>query len=173
MPSTGLLPPQDIAPLEHDPDDERGPFDPPSTGKRFSLTWYLFFAYVAEFITEFVQPTVAPDYYTITPSAGNAVIDLSNGLTQLLVNTTSLATFLAPIWTGGTIAAGQSFWLYILQDSNDGNETPAFTGGAGGFASDTGSEGISPDPDTLTAIRFTFHGAIWIRDSWKTGLATS
>ena len=113
----------------------------------------------------------APGYYTITPAFGNAIIDLANGLNQRLVLSASAVTLLKPVWTGGTIVAGLSITLYIDQDASGGRATPIFTGGAGGFGSDTGSEQVAPDLNTRTSAIFTYHGTRWIRDSWKTGLS--
>lgn len=117
--------------------------------------------------------TVSPLYYTITPFGGNAPVELFNGLNQRVVLSASAVNVTPPIWTGGFIVAGVSFTLYIDQPASGDCATPTFTGGAGGFASDTASELVSPDPNTRTSVHFTFHGSVWVRDSWKTGLAIS
>jgi hypothetical protein len=114
-----------------------------------------------------------PGYFDLTPAA-NITIDLANGLNQRLVLSSTAVTFLAPIFTGSTIMNGQSFTLYLDQDVTGARATPTFTGGADGFASDTGSDPVAPDASTRTSIIFTFHpGDIWIADSFRTGLATS
>jgi hypothetical protein len=114
---------------------------------------------------------INPGYYTITPVMGNAAIDLANGLNQRLVLSGAAVTFLAPIWTGGSINAGVAITLYIDQDATGGRATPIFTGSAGGFGSDTASEEVAPDANTRTSATFRYHGTIWIRDNWKTGLS--
>lgn len=113
-------------------------------------------------------------YFTITPSGGNATVDLANGLNQRLVLTGSAVTILAPVFTGGTIAAGQTFSLYLDQDATGGRAIPAFTGGVGAFTSNTGSVvQMDPTPSTRTPLVFTFHGSYWSIDSQQTGVAIS
>ena len=60
---------------------------------------------------------VVPGYYLIVPSAGNAAVNLANGLNQRLVLTGTAVTILAPTYSGGTIAPGTSFSLYLDQDA--------------------------------------------------------
>ena len=73
-------------------------------------------------------------YYTITPVAGNATIDLANGLIQRIVLTGTPVTILAPVFGGGgSIVNGQSFTLLADQDATGGRAIPTFTGGTGGF----------------------------------------
>jgi hypothetical protein len=104
-------------------------------------------------------------YFVITPSAGNATIDLANGPNQLLLLNGTAVTILAPIWTGGTVAAGNRVYLYLDQDATGGRAAPTFTLGAGAFASDTPAV-VSPDstPSTRTYLCFVFHGSIWALD---------
>jgi hypothetical protein len=112
-----------------------------------------------------------PGYYTITPVGGIATIDLKNGLRQRLILTSTPVTIPVVIWTGGTIVAGLSFNLYLDQDSSGGEAAPTFTGGAGGFSSDTGNLAVDGTPTTRTSIGFSFHGSVFVRDYSTTGLA--
>jgi hypothetical protein len=112
-------------------------------------------------------------FTVITPASGNATIDLGLGLTQLLVLSASAVTILAPIFTGGTIVAGANFLLFIEQDATGGRATPTFTGGAGAFASDTGTDSVAPDASTRTIYWFSYDGSIWAANTFRTGRAIS
>lgn len=114
-------------------------------------------------------------YYTIVPDTSNhATIDLGNGLNQRLVLTPTAATIPLPIFSGGTIVAGATFYLYLDQPSGGGCPLPIFTGGVNGFVSSTQDQipqvGI---PNTRTAIGFTFHGQYWSIDTVTAGGAIS
>ena len=108
-------------------------------------------------------PSVALNtgYYIITPAAGNAVIDLFNGATQdLLLNGTAV-TVLAPVFTGGVVAAGLTFTLYLDQDATGGRAIPTFASGAGGFAADVGTWQIDGTASTRTTYVFEYSGSAW------------
>lgn len=129
-------------------------------------------------------PNTAGGGYSTVPLDGsnNFNIDLANGLNfRIVLDTTTatgvpaatIATIVAPIFTGGTISAGMSFTLYIDQDATGGWPVPNFAAGAGGFASDVPLQGIAGDLSTRTTYILTWHGTVWGLDSFRTGGALS
>lgn len=104
-------------------------------------------------------------WYTITPAAGNATVNLANGFNQRLVLNGTAVTILAPTFSTGSIIAGMSFNLYLDQDATGGRAMPTFTGGADGFISSTANQ-ISMDAtaSTGTVIAFKFDGTRWRMD---------
>jgi hypothetical protein len=102
-----------------------------------------------------------PAFYTITPSAGNATVDLANALTQRLVLNATPVTILAPVFGGGAIAAGMTFTLILDQDATGGRAIPTFTSGAGGFAGEVGTWQIDGTLSTRTTYVFLYSGTGW------------
>lgn len=114
-------------------------------------------------------------YHIITPSGGNAAIDLNNGFIQRLVLNASAVNFTAPIWTGGSIVAGLKLWLFVDQDATGGRIPPTFDSGAGGFSTDCPAQQLDGTPDTRSLYQLTYHGSIWCLDFGpiSTGMAIS
>lgn len=113
-------------------------------------------------------------YYTITPAAGNAAIDLANGFTQRVALNATAVNMTAPTYTAGTIVAGMRMMLYWDQDATGKRDKPTFTGGANGFASNTALQ-LQLSGFTLcrTSARFTFDGTIWSMNNQQTEMAVS
>jgi hypothetical protein len=121
-------------------------------------------------------------YHIITPVAGVATIDINalGGSTtcfcfRLVLNATAVS-IPAPIWTGGTIAAGLKIWLYVFQDATTPRAKPSFAHAAtGDFGDEVASQEISRDLNTMSVFQLTYHGTRWLLDveTIPTGLATS
>jgi len=119
-------------------------------------------------------------YYVITPVAGVATIDLGIlgagtycSSFRLVLNATAVS-IPAPIWTGGTIAAGLKFWLYLYQDATGDRAIPAFDhAAAGDFGDEVASQQIDGTPSTMSVYQLTYHGTRWLLDvqSVPSGLA--
>ncbi len=115
-------------------------------------------------------------YYTAN-STGNIGINVSrttaSGLLYWDDVTLTGSSILAPVFTGGTIAGGLSFTLYIDQDSTGAWLVPSFASGALGFTQDFPQQGIAGDPNTRSTYICTYHGTVWGLDSFRTGGAVS
>jgi hypothetical protein len=108
-----------------------------------------------------------PDGLVPVPvSAGNALIDLANGLNQELTLDGTTITVVAPIFTGGVLAEGSWFTLYLRQQAPGNHALPVFTNAAGAFSSNVAKVIIyTPDAGTDSPVTFTFRGGYWIPDS--------
>lgn len=106
-------------------------------------------------------------YYTITPSGGNALIDLSNGTRQRLVLSATAVSIPSVIYTSET-----QFTLYVDEDAVGGRDAPQFntsmTLPAGTFAVDVPLVQIDPTANTRTTYQFGLHPGtpdVWGLDS--------
>lgn len=163
---------------------------PPSDDSKdlFGKTWWLAFTSLESLInsinaklTAFIAAgtgggtggtgPAAPTFYTITPAAGHAVVDLANGTKQRLVLTGTAVILDAP--TGGVIVAGQPLDLYLDMDATGGRARPTFAAGYAADASDGDASPIAADLSTRTAIRWVYDGTIWSIDSWRTRGSTT
>jgi hypothetical protein len=77
------------------------------------------------FVPAITASSLLSGYYTITPSSGNAAIDLGNGANQRLVLTGTVVTILAPIYSGSAVSARMSLFLYLDQDATVRSDGPA------------------------------------------------
>ena len=110
-------------------------------------------------------------YLTITPSAGNLSIDLTEYGNFRYVMSASVVALLPPT-SSIAIKAGDWFTLYLDQDATGSRLIPTFTGGVGGFSSNTNNIiQIDPTASTRTSLVFTFHGSYWGLDSQQTGVS--
>lgn len=161
-----IIPPQAVAPV-----------DPNST--LFNKTWWLAFTALESLINSVAKTVAAlapgggpggaagPSFYTITPAAGHAVVDLANGTKQRLVLNGTAVILDPPIWTGGTIVAGQPLDLYLDMDVTGGRARPTFAAGYAADASDGDASPIAADASTRTVVRWVYDGAIWSIDFWR------
>jgi len=103
VPLPSILPNQDIAPLEQDPEENRGPFDLPTSGKRFILAWYLFFQSVLEFINK-PQPVV--------PGTNAIVLEVTGSSAGQAVDVapTTLGAILIVKWTQDGTGGNYPAW---------------------------------------------------------------
>jgi hypothetical protein len=119
--------------------------------------------------------SAAAGYVTLTAAAGGDVaITLGGGSNFVLTLDGSAMTIDAP---GGTFSTGDEFSLYLAQDATGNRAVPAFTGGQGGFASDTQARiqaVMAGMPTTVTACHFIYNGTVFLMHFIPTsGIATS
>jgi hypothetical protein len=115
---------------------------------------------------------------TVTPDgSGNVTLDAGLYDNFRLVLTAGPLTILAPTNSVTAAAAGDTFWFYLDQDSSGNEPIPAFTGGSGGFVSDTQAQIQAVavgTASTRTKLAFKFDGTYWHLDAMPySGGATS
>lgn len=100
-------------------------------------------------------------YFVITTAAGIAILDPDNGQTQV-VTLPDDGSLLTITIAGALPAAGYPLKFFIRTPPTGTWQTPAFTGGANGFASDIAAGtrySSSPVASTQDELDFIFHGA--------------
>ncbi len=126
-----------------------------------------------------------PGYFTVAiDGSQHFTIDLANGPNQRLVldtttatgtlpNVTTIATILAPIFTGGTIAAGLPLVLFIDQDSAGFWPVPLFNLHIAvtnpGFEAGALTPGWSTSPGPATVINTFSHGGSYCASDITSG----
>jgi hypothetical protein len=130
-------------------------------------------------------PTVNPGYFTVPlDGSNNFNIDLANGINQRIVLTTAtatgtspnvitIATIVAPIYTGGVIAAGLALVLFLDQDATGGWPAPLFNLHIPmtnpGFESGALTPGWSTSPGPATVVNLPSHGGIYSANDVTSG----
>lgn len=109
---------------------------------------------------------------TINLSKGNSV---TNGCAFHYTMTGTAVTLDAPFRSGGAIAQGNWFKLYLDQDATGSrSDSITFTGGTGGFASNVSTViQFDPTPLTRTTLIFSYSGVCWTLDTQQTGILLS
>jgi len=124
-------------------------------------------------------------YFTVALDGSNHfVIDLANGKNQRVLldtttatgtfpNITTIATIMAPIFTGGTINAGDSFTLYIDQDPTGSWPVPVFNLHKSvtnpGFESGTLTPGWSVSPGPSSVVTAQSHSGTYAAQDATSG----
>ncbi len=111
-------------------------------------------------------------YSTVSAVAGSVAVDLATGDNFRLTLGATAVTMAAPTWAY-TIPFGSVIYVYLV--STSGCAAPVWTGGAGGYCSDTASRiAIDPTPGTETNVAIKFHSTgYWSVEYTDTGRATS
>jgi len=107
----------------------------------------------------------------ITSNAVTADLSVAKNF-ELVLDQSARVTVDVPVWSGGSIVAGDEMSLYVFQDSTGERPTPAFASGTGGFGSDVQAAVLQGDPTTYSLYQLKFHNDnLWHLDSFSTGLA--
>ena len=118
------------------------------------------------------SPVTSSGWVTLMISANVVTPDLSlGGSFKLVLNQNAQVTVKNPIFTGASLVAGMSFWLYIYRDGTHNPPKPAF---GSAFASDINSLRFVIDPNTITGILFKYYDdLLWHVNAFFTGSAIS